>query len=56
MNVVSIGIGGSYLGAEFVFESLKHDATAKQNAQGRNLKFYANIDPIGFARAIEVLP
>jgi len=50
-NVVSIGIGGSYLGAEFVFEALKTDATARKNAEGRNLRFYANIDPIGFARA-----
>jgi len=50
-NVVSIGIGGSYLGAEFVFEALKTNATARQNAEGRNLRFYANIDPIGFARA-----
>lgn len=53
-NVVSIGIGGSYLGAEFVFEALKTDATARKNAEGRNLRFYANIDPIGFARAIDV--
>eukprot|EP00485_Elphidium_margaritaceum_P010711 CAMPEP_0202685982 /NCGR_PEP_ID=MMETSP1385-20130828/1766_1 /ASSEMBLY_ACC=CAM_ASM_000861 /TAXON_ID=933848 /ORGANISM="Elphidium margaritaceum" /LENGTH=592 /DNA_ID=CAMNT_0049340461 /DNA_START=33 /DNA_END=1811 /DNA_ORIENTATION=+ len=50
-NVISIGIGGSYLGAEFVFEALKTDPTARKNADGRQLRFYANIDPIGFARA-----
>jgi len=50
-NVISIGIGGSYLGAEFVFEALKTDPTARKNATGRQLRFFANIDPIGFARA-----
>ncbi len=53
-NVVSIGIGGSYLGAEFVFQALKTDPTARKNAKGRQLRFYANIDPIGFARATAV--
>ena len=53
-NVVSIGIGGSYLGAEFVFQALKTDPTARKNAVGRQLRFYANIDPIGFARATAV--
>lgn len=28
-NIVAIGIGGSFLGPEFVFEALKHDATCK---------------------------
>ncbi len=53
-NVISIGIGGSYLGAEFVYQSLKTDPTASANAKGRQLRFYANIDPIGFARATSV--
>eukprot|EP01083_Nonionella_stella_P263718 895529_1 len=51
-NVISIGIGGSYLGAEFVYQSLKTDPNAYKNAMGRQLRFYANIDPIGFSRAI----
>lgn len=28
-NIVAIGIGGSFLGPEFVFESLKHDETCE---------------------------
>jgi glucose-6-phosphate isomerase len=28
-NIVAIGIGGSFLGPEFVFEALRHDATCK---------------------------
>jgi glucose-6-phosphate isomerase len=48
-----IGIGGSYLGPEFVFEALKTDAESKKGADGRNLKFLANVDPIDFSRAIE---
>ena len=54
INVVSIGIGGSYLGAEFVFQALKTDPAARKAAKGRQLRFYANIDPIGFARATAV--
>jgi len=48
-----IGIGGSYLGPEFVFEALKTDAESKKVADGRKLKFLANVDPIDFSRAIE---
>ena len=51
-NVISIGIGGSYLGAEFVYEALRTNTEAKAAAKGRNLRFYANIDPIGWARAV----
>jgi len=51
VNVVSVGIGGSYLGAEFVYEALRTDATCAEASQGRSLKFMANVDPIGFARA-----
>ena len=45
-NVISIGIGGSYLGPEFVFEALKFYSNAHTSAQGRKLKFLANVDPI----------
>jgi len=48
-----IGIGGSYLGPEFVFEALKTDAESKKGAEGRKLKFLANVDPIDFSRAVE---
>lgn len=53
MSVVAIGIGGSYLGPEFVYEALRFDASANAEAQGRKLKFLANVDPIDICRAIE---
>jgi glucose-6-phosphate isomerase len=50
-NTLVIGIGGSYLGPEFVFEALKTDESSSKAASGRRLKFLANVDPIDFARA-----
>jgi len=52
-TIIAIGIGGSYLGPEFVFEALKKEKTAEGAAQGRTLKFLANVDPIDIARATE---
>mmetsp|Transcript_7208 Transcript_7208/g.25754 ORF Transcript_7208/g.25754 Transcript_7208/m.25754 type:complete len:563 (-) Transcript_7208:196-1884(-) len=52
-DVVSIGIGGSYLGPEFVFEALRKDPTAAAAAEGRRLRFLANVDPTDVARALE---
>jgi len=52
-NTLVIGIGGSYLGPEFVFEALRTDAESKKGAEGRRLKFLANVDPIDFHRAME---
>ena len=56
-NIVAIGIGGSFLGPEFVFEALRHDATCKaaSSSKGMNLKFLANVDPIDFFRATDGL-
>ena len=54
-DVVSIGIGGSYLGPEFVYEALRHDAAGKAAAAGRRLRFLANVDPVDLARALEGL-
>lgn len=51
-TVLSIGIGGSYLGPEFVYEALRTDATASAAARGRTLRFLANVDPIDVARAL----
>ena len=51
-NTLVIGIGGSYLGPEFVFEALRQDHESKAAAQGRNLRFLANVDPIDFHRAL----
>jgi len=52
-TVVSIGIGGSYLGPEFIAEALSTDPVAAAEAQGRSLKFLANVDPIDFKRQME---
>ena len=52
-NTLVIGIGGSYLGPEFVFEALRQDHESKAAAQGRNLRFLANVDPIDFHRALQ---
>eukprot|EP00823_Brevimastigomonas_motovehiculus_P002500 TRINITY_DN1526_c0_g1_i1.p1 TRINITY_DN1526_c0_g1~~TRINITY_DN1526_c0_g1_i1.p1 ORF type:complete len:598 (-),score=114.87 TRINITY_DN1526_c0_g1_i1:329-2044(-) len=54
-STVSIGIGGSYLGAEFVAESLHTEPTAAKASQGRSLRFLANVDPVGVTRALESL-
>jgi glucose-6-phosphate isomerase len=52
-NVVAIGIGGSYLGPEFAYEAFRTDVDAAAAAEGRNLRFLANIDPVDVARALE---
>lgn len=52
-NVVCIGIGGSYLGPLFVHTALATDQTAMKGAQGRTLRFLANVDPIDVAKALK---
>ena len=54
-DVVSIGIGGSYLGVEFIYEALRKDGAASACAEGRRLRFLANVDPVDVARALEGL-
>ncbi|CAM9705886.1 unnamed protein product [Chrysoparadoxa australica] len=54
-NVISIGIGGSYLGPEFVYEALRTDSEASVAGKGRVLRFLANVDPVDVARAVEGL-
>lgn len=54
-DVVSIGIGGSYLGPEFVYEAMKTYGPACKAASGRKLRFLANVDPIDVDRALEGL-
>eukprot|EP01053_Blabericola_migrator_P012713 Blabericola_migrator_1__12712@NODE_813_length_6418_cov_269_331286_g573_i0_p2_GENE_NODE_813_length_6418_cov_269_331286_g573_i0NODE_813_length_6418_cov_269_331286_g573_i0_p2_ORF_typecomplete_len590_score109_36PGI/PF00342_19/1_7e124Peptidase_M16_M/PF16187_5/0_25_NODE_813_length_6418_cov_269_331286_g573_i027704539 len=51
-DVVCIGIGGSYLGVEFVIEALRTHAAASQAAHGRRIRFLANVDPIDVSRAL----
>lgn len=54
-SVVAVGIGGSYLGPEFVYEALRTDSTTAVAAKGRTLRFLANVDPVDVARACEGL-
>merc|ERR1719199_339937 len=51
-DVLAIGIGGSYLGVEFVNEALKTDPDGEQTCKGRRLKFLANVDPIDVKRQL----
>ena len=53
VNVISVGIGGSYLGPEFVYEALRCDPKAAAAAQNRSLRFLANVDPVDVKRATE---
>ena len=52
-TLVAIGIGGSYLGPEFVYEALRFSEEGFKSSQGMTLKFLANVDPIDFARAMQ---
>ncbi len=54
-DVVAIGIGGSYLGPEFVAEAWRTEPACAQAAEGRRLRFLANVDPIDVARNLEGL-
>ncbi|MBU1099943.1 MAG: glucose-6-phosphate isomerase [Bacteroidetes bacterium] len=49
-NIVSVGIGGSYLGPEYLAEVSKASAI-----EGMNLYFIANVDPTDFVRKTEKL-
>jgi glucose-6-phosphate isomerase len=53
--LIVIGIGGSYLSIEFVFEALRSHPTYKKASEGRTLRFLANVDPIDFDRAVQGL-
>jgi len=55
VNVVSIGIGGSYLGPEFVYEAMRTDSACAEAAEGRSLRFLANVDPVDVSRALSGL-
>uniref|UniRef100_A0A0D9VZM5 Glucose-6-phosphate isomerase n=1 Tax=Leersia perrieri TaxID=77586 RepID=A0A0D9VZM5_9ORYZ len=54
-NVVSVGIGGSFLGPLFVHAALQIDPEAAESAKGRQLRFLANVDPVDVARSIKDL-
>lgn len=50
LQVVAIGIGGSFLGPLFVHTALKTAPDTMAAAKGRELRFLANVDPIDVAR------
>ncbi|KAG9451630.1 hypothetical protein H6P81_011595 [Aristolochia fimbriata] len=52
MNVIAVGIGGSFLGPLFVHTALQTDPEAVACAKGRQLRFLANVDPIDVAQNI----
>lgn len=49
-NIVSVGIGGSYLGPEFLHECLKTEPEGVTSALGYSLRFLSNVDPIDVER------
>jgi len=49
-NIVSVGIGGSYLGPEFLHEVLKTEPEGVNAALGYSLRFLANVDPVDVER------
>lgn len=51
-NFVSIGIGGSYLGPEFIYNAIRNNYPNTENYQ---IRFLANVCPIDFFRAVENL-
>lgn len=56
-HFVCVGIGGSYLGPDFVYEALKTDAEAAAAGVkgGYELHFLANVDPVDVKRAVDGL-
>jgi glucose-6-phosphate isomerase len=49
-NIISVGIGGSYLGPEFLHEVLKTEPDGINSSLGYNLRFLANVDPVDVER------
>ena len=53
-NYEHIGIGGSQLWSEFVFEEIQANAKAEKFAKGRMLRFLINVDTVIFPFAKEI--
>jgi len=49
-NIISVGIGGSYLGPEFLHEVMKTEPEGINSALGYSLRFLANVDPVDVER------
>jgi glucose-6-phosphate isomerase len=54
-NIVSVGIGGSYLGPEFISEVLATDELGIFTSQGITLRFLSNVDPVAVERTVSEL-
>lgn len=54
-NIVSVGIGGSYLGPEFLHECLKTEPEGMNSALGYTLRFLSNVDPVDVERTCSEL-
>lgn len=52
-NFIAVGIGGSYLGPDFVYEALKTDGAASSSGKGFGMHFLANVDPVDVKRCVE---
>lgn len=50
-NIISVGIGGSYLGPEFLHECLKTEPEGINKSLGYTLRFLSNVDPVDVERA-----
>ena len=50
-NIISVGIGGSYLGPEFLHECLKTEPEGVTKSLGYTLRFLSNVDPVDVERA-----
>ena len=51
-NVISVGIGGSYLGPCYVAEVLATEKEGIYSSQGFTLRFLSNVDPVDFERCV----
>lgn len=49
-NIISVGIGGSFLGPEFLHEVMKTEPEGINSALGYSLRFLANVDPVDVER------
>ena len=54
-NVISVGIGGSYLGPAFVSEVLATEIQGIYSSQGFTLRFLSNVDPVDVERCVDGL-
>ncbi|CAM9341326.1 unnamed protein product, partial [Sphacelaria rigidula] len=52
-NIVAVGIGGSYLGPEFVHEAFKtQEYPEREHSEKYRLRFLSNVDPVDVRRTL----